>query len=95
MSNISLRKQPHKDPAWKGYTIDELRYQRAYTAARIEIARHGLQRSVADMMTATSQSATPTGILGKIFNSLSYIDIGIIAFKTGRKLFNAIKKLRR
>ena len=36
---------PHEKEAWNGYTLDELRYMRAYTAARLEINRDRLRRN--------------------------------------------------
>ena len=71
---------PHETDNWNGYTLDELRYQRAYTAARLEIQRAGLQRNISNFNLIGSGTNVHGGILGKMFNSLGYIDIGIFAF---------------
>lgn len=43
---------PHEKPEWNGYTLDELRYMRAYTAARLEINRDRMQRNLVNLKNA-------------------------------------------
>ena len=86
---------PHETDSWNGYTLDELRYQRAYTAARMEIQRHGLQHNIANINLIDRSKGKFGGVLGTLFNSLSYIDIGIFAFKMGRRVFKTVRRLRR
>lgn len=86
---------PHETDNWNGYTLDELRYQRAYTAARLEIQRAGLQRNISNFNLIGSGTNVHGGILGKMFNSLGYIDIGIFAFKMGRRVFKIFRRFKR
>ena len=34
MSNTTTKQLPHEKSEWNGYTLEEIRYMRAYTAAR-------------------------------------------------------------
>ncbi len=86
---------PHETESWNGYTLDELRYQRAYTSARMEIQRAELQRNISNFSLTGSGTNPNGGILGKMFNSLGYIDIGIFAFKMGRRIFKIFRRLKR
>lgn len=86
---------PHETESWNGYTLDELRYQRAYTSARMEIQRAELQRNISSFSLTGSGPNVNSGILGKMFNSLGYIDIGIFAFKMGRRIFRIFRRLKR
>lgn len=84
------KESPHKNNNWQGYTIDELRYQRALTSARLEIQKERLLNSF-DTMRGTFGTMQPTGIVGKMLKSLSLIDYGIIAFR----LFNRVSAITR
>lgn len=82
---MTTKKSPHHQSDWKGYTIDELRYQRALNSARLEIQKERLLNEF-DTMKGTFGVMQPTGILGKMLKSLNFIDYGIIAFQTVRRL---------
>ncbi len=84
---------PHEKDDWKGYTLDELRYMRAYTAARLEINRDRLNRNFAGVKSVGAFPAK--GIVGKILGTLSYLDIAIMAFRIGGKVFKTVRRLRR
>lgn len=84
---------PHEKDDWKGYTLDELRYMRAYTAARLEINRDRLNRNFAGVKSVGTFPAK--GIVGKILGTLSYLDIAIMAFRIGGKVFKTVRRLRR
>ncbi|MBD5314302.1 MAG: hypothetical protein K2G41_03440 [Duncaniella sp.] len=83
---------PHEKPAWTGYTLDELRYLRAYTAARIEINRDRIERNVAGLK--DNGPVSKGGLLGKVLGTLSYIDIALLTYKVGSKAFKTIRLLR-
>lgn len=83
---------PHEKPAWTGYTLDELRYLRAYTAARIEINRDRIERNVASLK--DNGPVSKGGLLGKVLGTLSYIDIALLTYKVGSKAFKTIRLLR-
>lgn len=80
---------PHKTEQWQGYTLDEMRYMRAYTAARIEISRDRIARTFGQLRNTTA--LVPTGLLGKLLGSFTYVDMGIIAYRVGRQLFKTFK----
>lgn len=84
---------PHEKDEWKGYTLDELRYMRAYTAARLEINRDHLRRNFANVKDGGAFHTK--GLFGKILGTLSYLDIAIMTFKVGSRMFKTVRKLRR
>lgn len=84
---------PHEKDDWKGYSLDELRYMRAYTAARLEINRDRIHRNFANVKNVGAFPAK--GIFGKILGTLSYLDIAIMAFRVGGKVFKTVRRLRR
>lgn len=90
----NAKQPPHTHPEWQGYTIDELRYQRALTSARLEIQKERLLNQYAAIR-GNFGSLKPTGIYGKIFNSLSFIDYGVLAFRTIRRVTGIIRSFRR
>lgn len=88
----TAKELPHEKAEWTGYTLDELRYMRAYTAARLEITRDRLQRNVVSLKDYGPVSKN--GMLGKILGTLSYIDIAIITFRIGSKALRTLRFLR-
>ena len=48
-NTIDAHKQSTDPKPWKGYTIDELRYQQAYTAVRMQIDRQKLMSTASQM----------------------------------------------
>jgi len=84
---------PHEKDDWKGYTLDELRYMKAYTAARLEINRDHLRRNITNVK---NMGAIPTkGLFNKILGTLSYFEIAVMAFRIGGKVFRTVRRLRR
>lgn len=79
---------------WSGYTLDELRYRRAVTLARIEVQKEKLRLGAADMR-AGSGPFSSAGIAGKIMGSLNYLDYIILAFKASRLIGRTISSFRR
>lgn len=55
MSNA--KQLPHNNEEWKGYTLEEIRYARAYTAARMELNRERLTARARDMQKTGSNQA--------------------------------------
>lgn len=85
---------PHDNVAWKGYTIDEIRYQRALTMARMEIERERLFASAGNIYKGIEQQSS-SGIMGRLLSGLNYVDYVMLAFKLGRSLFNIFGRSRR
>lgn len=85
---------PHEQENWTGYTLDELRYMRAYSAARIEINRERLAARV-KTVEKNGLGGSPRNMLGKVLGAFSYIDLGIIAWRIGSKVFQATRLLKK
>lgn len=88
----NTKELPHEKPEWSGYTLEELRYMRAYTVARLEINRDRLQRNFAGLKDAGPVSKS--GMLGKLLGTLSYIDIALLTFRVGSKAFKVARFLK-
>lgn len=80
-------------PDWKGYTIDELRYQQAYTQARLEIERERMTAS-AQSLYSGSIAGKAGGIMGKVLGSLNYVDYAVLAFRLFRKVYTIFHRRR-
>lgn len=85
---------PHHNADWQGYTIDELRYQRALTSARLEIQRERLLNQV-NAVRGQFGTLEGRGIMGKMLRSLNYVDYAVIAFQTVGRIRSMFKGLRR
>lgn len=93
---MSNQKQlPHSSvEGWKGYTLDELRYARAYTAARMELNRGRLMSRLEEVSKSGLKTSSPAGILGKVLGAFSYIDIALMTWKIGRRMFRLTRSIR-
>lgn len=89
----STQAAPHTDPQWKGYDIEELRYRRAYIAARADIEKERIAASMRQNFSSSSPMAS--GLLGKLLGSLTYFDYGVIAFRLGKRVLSLVRSLRR
>ena len=94
-TQTNKKTQPHEAPEWKGYNLDELRYMRAYTLARIEINRERLNSRVSQIKKNGVNGIKPKGMLGKVFSAFSYFDIALLTWKVGSKALKTMKILRR
>lgn len=84
---------PENAPGWKGYDIDELRYMKAYTVARIEIEKERIATSSKSLYSGRVNSRAYS-IAGKILGSLSYMDYGILGFKLFRRVRSIFNRKR-
>lgn len=90
------KRLPHKEENWDGYTVDEVRYLRAYTAARLEINRDRIMRNASAVMESNSSPfGNGSGLLSKLLGTLSYIDIALVTYKLGRGIFRTVRRFRR
>lgn len=78
---------------FKGYTIDELRYMRAYTSARIEMERGKLTQVGQNFMQTGSLSGQTTWVR-RVLNCFSYFDYALIMFKLVSSVM-AFRRVRR
>ena len=92
---MSKAKQlPHTSQDWKGYTLEEIRYARAYTAARMELNRERLMARASDMHKNGLSQGVSKGLLGKMLGAFSYIDIALLAWRAGRKIFKVTRAIK-
>lgn len=78
-------------PDWKGYTLEELRFQRMLALAKADIGKQIFTARVSQLQDAATN---PSTIAGKLTSALSYFDYAIIAFrlaKSASRLFHRIK----
>ena len=80
---------------WQGYTLEEIRYARAYTAARMVISRERLTSRLHSVGEKGVLGGSPTGLIGKLLGAFSYIDIALLAWKFGSRIFKFTRALRR
>lgn len=81
---------PHQGEDFNGYTLDELRYMKAYEAARMEIARDRISQSLNGVR--NTSAVLTSGVISKVVGSFSYIELGFIAFKTVKRLLKLFRR---
>lgn len=88
-----MKQLPHNDTTkpFKGYTLDELRYNRAYLLAVCEMQKMRLMQRV-DAAKNTMPGFTGSGIVGKIMGSLNYVDYALIAFRIISKVSRIFRR---
>ncbi len=92
-----IKMQTERGEHWSGYTLEELRYQRALVHLRREVAKEKLingSRTVAREgivpMTGHAQ-----GIMAKMVSALDYFDYAYIAYKAGGKVMKFLRLFQR
>lgn len=92
---------------FKGYTLEEIRYQRALVSLQMEFCKTRLLRNVHNLQKRSpfSASSAATSLPGKVgfvasklFAGLNYLDyamIGFSLFGTVRKVFSFFRRRRR
>lgn len=82
--------------AWRGYSLEELRYQRALTAVRVEMEKEKLMHRVNELKrNVPTMSVSKSGLMGKVMKSLNYVDYVVLAFGLGRAASRFFKMFRR
>ena len=92
-------------PMFKGYTMEELRYQRALVAMKKEFCKESVLESIAAIQNRSifgknpngklSRSSRIGGILSKLMSGLNYVDyavLGMSVFNSGKKVLGLFKK---
>lgn len=92
MSTTTKKELPHEKPEWSGYTLEEMRYMRAYTLARLEISRDHLQSNF--MAMKEHGPVSKSGVVGKLLGTLSYLDIALITYRVGSKALRTLRLFR-
>lgn len=94
--NKELITSQQPSASWKGYSLDELRYQRAVTLTRIEIQKGKMLQQV--QSSGINGDFSAKGIAGvimrKFFGNMSFIDYIFISFKVAKTAMKFIQSLR-
>lgn len=69
---------PHKVEGWQGYSLQQLRYRRAYVIARLELEKDQLAN---DIRTERASLASPIGLMSGIGSAFKYLNWGMLAFQ--------------
>lgn len=91
MSNLKLKTSDLPED-WKGYTIEELQYRRAYVATCSELAKDRLIQRVQALRSNTLKSAA--GAATSITRSMPLIGMAFTVAKVGSRAYKFIKNLR-
>lgn len=109
MKEIKKKEQSAKDLVtksdFKGYTIEEIRFQRALVAMEAEFCKAKCLRSWNNLVKDNPLSPTKNSFTGKagsvalkMINGLNYLDyimLGLSFFTGARKLFSFFRKVKR
>lgn len=77
---------------WQGYTLEDLRYRRAYLAARCDLQKERMLHSVAAMKNGTASSAA--NIARKAASAIPAFNYALLAWNIGSRAFKVLGKLR-
>lgn len=81
-----------EEPDWSGLTLDELRYARAMTCTRIEIARQIISLQAKQIYDGQFSGTGSRTMLGRMFSALNYMDYALIAARFGSRMFRMFRK---
>ena len=70
---------------WRGYTLDEIRFQRMLTIMRIEIRRQDMIKQVEPYTSGNRIAGT---LFGRIAGALNFMDYAMLAITVGRRLYS-------
>lgn len=88
---------------FKGYTLDELRYQRALLLLKKEFLKEKALKEtkvIKDHIPVLNgksplNSISPSGLVGRVMKGLNYADylmLGFALFNSGKKIFSLFRK---
>lgn len=77
------------DNDWKGYTLDEIRFQRLVALAKAEIGKTYMTSQVKNM---TSSHLIKSPMVSKLAGALNYFDYAMLAYRLIRSLSRTFKK---
>jgi hypothetical protein len=85
--------QTNSSRKWHGYTLDELRYQRAVTTIQIEIEKSLLNRNISNFKRSAWPRAV-SGIASGIFSAITIADYAVIGSRVIRRLLIFYRRIR-
>jgi len=75
----------NKNRQWKGYTLEEIRFQRVLAMMRVELVQQEMFKQVEPY---TSKTRFAGAMAGRIAGALNFMDYAMIAITVGRKLYS-------
>lgn len=91
---MKQKQLPHSEENWRGYTMDEMMYQKAFLLARMEVSKTKLMNQVADLKSGFP-GVSSGSIWSKLLSGFSYVDYAVLAFKIGSRVVRLVRTLRR
>ena len=99
MSNVNVEKTvTGEELAWKGYTIDELKYQRAIALVKLELQKEMLVNSVKGLRASgiTTNNKYLSSILnGRFTGKLRYVNYLVAGYKVSKMFMYLWKSFRK
>lgn len=83
---------------WRGYTFNEIKFQRALVSIKCEIEKEKLISTFSSIKQSKMSEVGTIGknpLLNKVLGALDIADYSFMAFKFGRKLYSIFSKLRK
>lgn len=90
MNYSRLLAEMQKGPDFQGFTLDQIRFMRGCTSARIEMQRQKLQQIGRNLMETGSISGQSSWVR-KLLGAFSYFDYALLAIK----LFTGFRSIKR
>lgn len=89
-------KETHGLKNWSGYTLDELRYQRAINHVKMEMEKERVMLSANRIMCGKpSAEASSSGLFRKVFTGFSILDYALLAFQAGKQIRKVYRFFKR
>ena len=96
-------KGPHNEESFKGYTLDELKYQRALLLLKKEYLREKMNSQIADVKKrvpllnggSSISGLSSSGMVRRVMKGLNFADylmLGFSMFNAGRKVVSLFKR---
>ena len=90
---MDIKKQlPHHQDSWEGYTLDELRYRRAYIAACKELEKEKLAHAVSSFKSNPATGAY--SVARRVAQKAPLVNYGLLAFGIASKAWKIIGRFR-
>lgn len=86
--------EPRTTP-WRGYTLDEIRYQRVLALASIEVEKQAMAASATEVKEQMPFFGEGRGRGRGIMKALTYIEYAFIAVKNWKRFRSFFRKSRR
>lgn len=77
--------------AWRGYTLDELRFQRVLSMTRLELQKESLAQQIDNLRNGRSTDGS-TGWMTRLLGAFNYIDYAVFALTLGRKIMRVFRR---